>query len=476
MPRLLVQEAPAPTGQRLATPEAFGAGVGRAMQQTGQVAQALGEVMNQYAESQGRAQAIRYEQELEAEANRISLDPDIAGRGEKFEQAQRRLQERFRPKIGGRASFDQRSDFATRALRSKFDHQAAVDGINEARLNTDLEVTHKAIKMSEAADKEDIGASMLEIRESIQAAGLLYTPAEQTQKIQDAYGTALDVMSELKPVMALEVMKDFAPYLKPEVITVYREKALRNIREGVALENAERRERERLDKEAAKAQSDAAEDELFDLQIAGGLTLGAVAEVKDRLSPAAQRRWYDRAKGRGGDAAANPNTFMHLTDRAEAGDDIREDATLAAESGEITAAQRNALVKTSRDARFKPGRDAIRQALDPGAFRTDFDMGIKRTNAIVAFDEWVRENPGASYEESMGKANELIRIGAAQIKTGVTVKTADQVKTEMRELVKQRDAGLISPDQYRTNAKKLTERLREIEALEAATAAGGGAR
>lgn len=476
MPRLIVQDAATPVGQRFATPDSFGAGAGRAMQQTGQVAQALGEVMNQYAESQGRAQAIRYEQELEAEANRISLDPDIAGRGEKFEQAQRRLAERFRPKIGGRAAFDQRSDFATRAIRSGFDHRAATDGIKEARLNTDLEVQHSMMRMARAESTEDVGAAMLEAREALQSASLFYTPAEQTRKIQDAYGAGIRAMADTNPALALKVIDDFGPMLGPEVTAVYREEAMNNIRQRVAIENAERRERERLDKEAAKAQSDAAEDELFDLQIAGGLTLGAVAEVKDRLSPAAKRRWYDRAKGKGGDSAADPDTFMSLTDRAEAGDDIREDATIAAEAGKITAAQRNALVKTSRDARFKPGRDAIRQALDPGAFRTDFDMGIKRTNAIVAFDEWVRENPGASYEESMGKANELIRIGAAQIKTGVTVKTADQVKTEMRELVKQRDAGLISPDQYRTNAKKLTERLREIEALEAATAAGGGAR
>ncbi len=473
MPRLIVQDAPTPVGQRGATPEAFGAGVGRSMQQTGQVAQALGQVMNQYAESQGRAQAIRYEQELEAESNRISLDPDIAGRGEKFEQAQRRLQERFRPKIGGRVTFDQRSDFATRALRSKFDHQAAVDGINEARLNTDLEVQHSALRMAEAETTEEIGGYMLEMRKAIEDAGLYYTPAEQTKKIQDAFGMGIRAMVDKNPVLALKVIDDFGTMLGPEVMAVYREEAITNIRQRVAIENAERRESERLAKEAAKAASDQAEDELFDLQIAGGLTLGAVADAKDRLSPAAQRRWYDRAKGKGGDSAADPDRFMELTDRAEAGEDIKEDATEAAASGAITAVQRNALVKTSRDARFKPGRAEISRSLDPGVMSSDMDMRAKRANAITAYDEWVRENPGATYDEAMGKARELIRVGVARPKTGTSLTTVDDVMAEMEKLGAQR--ALLPPEVYLRKVKQLNDRRKEIEALEAIEA-GGGAR
>lgn len=474
MPRLIVQEAAQPVGQRLASPQTFGADVGRAMQETGQVTQALGAVMNQYAESQGRAASIRYQQELEAEANRISLDPDIGGRVSKFEEAQRKLQAQFRPKLGGRATYDQRAGFAAQEIRTNLAHRTALDGIAESRRNTDLEVTHTMLKMAQATSTEEVGARMLEAREAIEASGLLYTPTERTMKIQDAFGQGIRAMVDTNPALALKVIDDFGTMLKPEVMAVYREEAVTNIRQKVSLENAERLERERISEEAEKARSDAAEDELFDLQIAGGLTLGAVADAKDRLSPAAQRRWYDRAKGKGGDSAADPSTFMDLTDRADAGEDIREDATAAADAGKITAVQRNALVKTSRDARFKPARDAIKQALDPGAFRTDFDMGIKRTNAVVAYDEWVRDNPGANYDESMAKANELIRIGAATVKTGARVASAEDVKAEMRKLAEQR--ALIGEEAYRKKAQSLMDRLREIEALEAIESSGGGAR
>lgn len=471
MPRLIVQDAPAPVGQRPASPDSFGAGAGRAMQQTGQVAQALGEVMNQYAESQGRAQAIRYEQELEAEANRISLDPDIAGRGAKFEQAQRRLADRFRPKIGGRATFDQRSDFATRAIRSGFDHRTATDGIRESRLNTDLEVTASMMRMARAESTEDVGAAMLEAREALQSSSLFYTPAEQTRKIQDAYGAGIRAMADTNPVLALKVIDDFGPMLGPEVTAVYREEAIGNIRQRVAIENAERVESERLAKQAAKAASDQAEDELFDLQVSGGLTLGAVAEAKDRLSPVAQRRWYDRAKGKGGDGAADPDVFMSLTDRADAGEDIKKDATEAAAAGLITAVQRNALVKTSRDARFKPGRVEISRTLDPGILTSDMDMRAKRANAITAYDEWVKDNPTATYDEAMGKARELIRVGVARAVGGASLKTVDDVVAEMEKLDAQR--ALLPPDVYTQKIKRLNERRKEIEALDAIEAAGG---
>lgn len=475
MPRLLVQEAASPVGQRLASPDAFGAGVGRAAQQTGQVAQALGEVMNQYAESQGRASSIRYQQELEAEANRIALDPDIAGRPAKFEEAQRRLIGKHRPKIGGRMTYDQRSEFATQELRTDFTHRTALDGIKESRLNTDLEVQHSMMKMARAQSTEEVGRYMLEAREAIQASDLLYTPNEMTAKIQAAFGNGIRAMADVNPSLALKVIDDFGPMLGPEVTAVYREEAISNIRQGIAAENAAAREEDRLKTKAEKEASDAAEDELFELEIGGGLTVGAVAAAKDRLSPTAQRRWLDRAKGKGGDAAADPDTYMSLTDRAEAGEDIREDATLAASSGRITATQRNALLKTSRDQRFKPGRDAIKDALDPGATRTDFDMGTKRANALLEYDEWVKENPKATYEEATSKAHELIRVGSVRTKSSTSraYKSREEIIEEGKRVNAQRT--LIGEEAYRAKMKGLADALKEFEALEAAQNAGKGA-
>lgn len=230
MPKLQIIGPADPVNLPNASPESFGAGVGRAMQETGRVGQALGQVLQQVIDSKAKSAAVQYEQELSAAANEISLDPDITKRGEKFEAAQRSLQERYRPKLGNRGLYDSTVGLATMELRTKFDHKTMLDGIEESVRNTEMTVQHKALKAATAESEEEMLTLFQEIQNDLKAGELYLTPGQQDQMFQKSIGIAVRAMVDNDPQRALDVIDKFGTYLEPAAISVWKKEAALNLK------------------------------------------------------------------------------------------------------------------------------------------------------------------------------------------------------------------------------------------------------
>lgn len=481
MPRLQIIGPADPVNLPNASPESFGAGVGRAMQETGRVGQALGQVLQQVADSKAKSSAAAYERDLGAAADQILLDPDIESRGQKFDAVQRKLQEKYRPKLGARGTFDSAAGMATMELRTKFDHKTMIDGIDEARRNTEITIGHKALKAATAATDEEVGTLFQEIQNDLAEGGLYLTPAQQTQMLQGAMGQGLRAMTDTNPKRALEWIDRAGTLLPPEVIAVYREEALTNIRQSAALKRAQAKEDYDLRIRAEKEASAAAEERLMDLEQSGDLTLDAVRAERD-LSPTAYGRWKRLATGDKSGGGSKPEVYIDLSDRAAAGEDVVEDANTALTDGNISRTERDAIVKTSREGRFAEPRKSVLGALKTIEERRPSAVGVTGLG-LSQYDQWVADNRGATRSEADAKAAEIIgELRSYKNPAGKTPPLAgaansrpiDSTEAINAELKKARDdlrKGLIDSATFNRRMTELQEMQLELDAEQEAAKA-----
>lgn len=222
MPKLLVADPAQPAQLPTATPAAFGAGVGQAMDATGRVAQALGQVVNEYVETEARASAVRYSQELEAVSRTLSLDPDIPGRMEKFEAERQRLFDQYRPKWGGGATYDARAGLATTDLQGRFAHATMLDAIKQSQANNALEREHWASKAANADTEEEALSYLAQAKESLEAGSLYLSSAEKTVAEQETLAQTIGLATKTNPELADALMNRFGQALPPKVQTELR--------------------------------------------------------------------------------------------------------------------------------------------------------------------------------------------------------------------------------------------------------------
>lgn len=217
MPKLLVADPAQPAQLPTATPAAFGAGVGQAMDATGRVAQALGQVVTEYVETEARASAVRYSQELEAVSRTLSLDPDIPGRMEKFEAERQRLFDQYRPKWGGGATYDARAGLATTDLQGRFAHATMIDAIKQSQANNALEREHWASKAANADTEEEALSYLAQAKESLEAGSLYLSSAEKTVAEQETLAQTIGLATKTNPELADALMNRFGQALPPKV-------------------------------------------------------------------------------------------------------------------------------------------------------------------------------------------------------------------------------------------------------------------
>lgn len=477
MPRLLVADAPGVVAGPTASPDAFGASTARAMQQTGGVAQALGQVLSEYGESQSRAASVRYEQELAAEADRISLDPEIESRGAKFEAAQRKIYGKYRPGFGFRQTYDQRTEASTLSLKTRLDGQTMRDGIAEARRNTTLEVTHKMLSAAVSDSDEEAGALFNEAQLALADSSLYMTESERAVALQNSITTGIRAMADTNPKRALRFIDRLGTMVSPEALSVYRGEAMANIRQAAAAEASAADRERRLRIQAETDASKDAEERLLDLDRAGALTLEDV-KAERGLSPAAYARMKKLATGGGSGKSYNPDVYIELSDRAYAGEDVVEEANAALVNGDLDATKRDSIVRTSRNTRFKPARDLVSGALDPGAFTSDRKMREKRVLALQSFDDWARDNPDATYEDAQDRARTI--IGAAVVKLpklsfmGKRIESQADIDKMASDIDKQSANGLITAEDARARFIEL-DRISAELTHRASISDGGGA-
>lgn len=493
MPKLQIIGPADPVNLPTASPESFGAGIGRAMQETGRVGQALGQVLQQVADSKAKSSAAAYEQELGSVAEQISLDPDIEGRGRKFESAQRKLQEKYRPKLGNRGLYDSASGMATMELRSRFDHKTMLDGIDEARRNTEINIGHKAMKAATAESDEEVVTLFQEIQNDLNEGSLYLTPAQQTQMFQNSMGASIRAMADTNPKRALEWIGRVGTMLPPEVLAVYRSEAITNIKMSAAAAVAEEEAGRKAIERAEKDRSKAAGRELVALDAAGALTVGDVTSRirSGALSEEKGRLWLDRARNpsEGGSGGIDRDLYVKLSEAADRGDSVSDEVNDAYLSGKIGKTEHDALINRRGDVVFSEPRKAILGTLDPKNFGPNaarMGMPELRSDSLLAFDRWQRNNPDATIEQAEDKAQQLIKsaLGTGKqnknakslatiggLGSGKRIETQEDVDKVAKGLRDKLTAGIIKQDRYDDEMLKLDE---VAQSLDADSALGGG--
>lgn len=487
MPRLLLAEPQALAQMPSSNPNVYGAQIGAQMQETGRLTQALGQVLNEYADSQSRTAAIRYEQDLKAGADEISRDPDIAGRSQKLDDLANKLRSAYTPKLGNRNEYESRVGFATNDVRLSLMSKTKDDATAEIRLGAEQEATFRVQQAAATGDDQEIGIALVEAQNAFDDARLAYTPNQRMAAFQKVAGEGIRTLADTNPKIALKYIDQIGPMLGPEVQAVYREEAMTNIRQAAAAQVAEDDRLYKLNERAEKERSEQAETDLVQLDAAGSLTAGEVNRQiqSGALSPAAGRRWLAHVRkgpdGAGG-GSLDRDLYVRLSEAADRGESITDEVNQAYLDLKIGKPEHDALVGRRSDVVFKEPRKAILGALDPKAYGMQAEkmrMPELRADAVLAYDRWVRSNPDASIEQAEEKAQELIK---AKLSTGKRNKTAKSLaftsglgngkRIETQEdvdaaavgLRKKLESGGMKQDQYDAEMLKLDDLAQSIEA------------
>ena len=449
MPRLEVREEPRSPAQPTARPRDFGAGVGVAAQQLGGQIQALGQTLEASSRERARRRAVEYRTALQNEANSIALDPDLEGRGRKFQEAQQRLLEEFRPSAltGSPQDFDFAAGITGDQIGGDLSQQTARDSIDRGIADNDFRV-RELVDAAALADNQDDRALLvvegeLALAESLESG--LRTQRQHDVALQkfhrDVSGAVLRKFQNDNPAGGLDFVQSDEFLGTEEEREVWRGRMISEIRAGLRAEESEAIIAEKAQVQQAKLDEQAARKRLH-LILADRTRVLTVEDVlaEPSLSPEREQKYLGIAQAGGRirePSQPNPAIYLDLSRRARRGEDVVDEAYTAYENEQLPLVNSEAIAAMSRDARFGDAADRIDRALDPGLMGDPF-LQSKRDQALQVFDEWMRDHEGATREEAMKKADELIQ-------GGLTIMSPEQI-----EAANLRPFGAVLNDDGRT--------------------------
>lgn len=424
MPRLLIEEPQSVASMPRTNPAAYGAGVGQAMDTTGRLTQAFSQVVAEWSESESRSAAVRYEQDLKAGAQEIAADPDIEGRMGKFEALEQRLRSSYSPKLGSGRVYDDQTNLASNDIRTALMGKTAGDALKMAEVNLDQQLE---VKTDFAAEMDDLGARMahqLEGEEAIAnaAARGVIPPWKVDGKLREFRTGIRDslVMRKINanPAEAIRFLdSEFEGTVEER--EAFKEKALREGRLRAQNERAAANARRREEREAAKATSEAAQEDLIRLWGEDKLTAADVLARSgdlDNKSEMAMMRIAKGPKAKGRGRGSRPSR-LSLYEAGIDGDDVAETATQALSQGGVGPEDRAAAISASRQPQYAPARrhlvDFVKQADAMGPANAD--------KAIDQFEAWAAKNPEASAEDAEEKAHEIVLKHAKRTPKGTSL-------------------------------------------------------
>lgn len=173
------------------------------------------------------------------------------------------------------------------------------------------------------------------------------------------------------------------------------------------------RKRLRLEKETQKKTAKEAEDLLANDE----LTVQFLYDNRDNLS-VADYRYFMKATVGELDERISYETYADLDAKASNGIDIRASADKAMIDGTIDRPMRDAVLSTYEstisgsaiNAKFKTVKDRITRHFGSDELLKNIPRGAARkAEAIFTFDDWVRSNPDATYEQAVKKSNEILQ-------------------------------------------------------------------
>lgn len=235
-----------------------------------------------------------------------------------------------------------------------------------------------------------------------------------------------------------------------------------------------------LDADAMRARAQASDDALkniLDLASRGPVALAHVQAQRDTMNAADYRAAL--AATRTNPLGDDPATIADLQDEvgtAPPGEFMRK-ATLALEGGRLTPDTFRTMTNQNRSAQetgaagpgYRQAREYVGGSLNPGEFTADYGGREMRANALSEIDRYARENPDASAEDLLAKAQEIVAryrvIGAEQIPITVgrpygftgSVQAVNQEELDA--------AGARIDEAYRSGRLSDSELIREMDRL-----------
>ena len=359
MPRLFVAEPQPLARMPQSNPNVYGAQIGAEMEHTGRLTQALGQVLNEYADSQSRAAAVHYEQDLKAAAIEISRDPDIAGRGDKFDVIQKQIFDARTPKLGNRNEYEARAGLATNDVRNYLIEKTHNDATTEMRANNDLELDHYATKAANAGSMEESISYLRQAEESAGSAGLYRTPSEIEAKAQETLTHTIGLAALKNPALASSLYDSLGHMLTPEA--------------QVSLGKV-------ISTEGVESDAQAVADKAVD-------TLGGGASITSLLSYA-----RENSSGAVRTGAENRLRMMYTASEQARGDRQRDKAQQAFATVEAVAAlgvDNPKLIAIQRDLlRKNITYDPDIDASTASAILTHFDNALERKPEVTDPNKW----------------------------------------------------------------------------------------
>jgi hypothetical protein len=433
-----VRQAPAPEAyQRInATPEAFGAGAGQALQQGGRQLDRAADTLADFAAAQQKARqaadlananagATKALAELEFEFER---DTDYRTAPQRYTAKAAEIRKQHMDTISDptvRRMFDvdftkleTAKSIVVRRMAFKRETDAEV-----ARLDINMDSYAEALANAKTLQERDIifGMARAEIAGKAQAG---YITAEDAGKRERGFFSRVEEVHVRRAIMENpeQVARDLADPKKyrgleekdrQRLLELADRKADMNLRTRLAAE-------ERSDRHARRALEDrerATSKDAWALHADGRLSREWIDQNRANLDAHDYKALLEASRGRGA-KHDDPGMLADLYDRMDR-EDVRADAARAMRSGlikpdtfeTIVTKNRSLLADDQPASPYRSARERIKSSLDPGFMSgaAEQPMRVNQQNGLQEFDLWVRSNPNATSQEIRDEADAVVK-------------------------------------------------------------------
>lgn len=426
MPSLIQRNAAGPVGTPRANPDDFGAGQARGMRQVGRTVDRTAQVLNAAMDQRARLAATQYQAEAQNLARELMSDPgNLAERPALFEKQRKRLRSRYAKGPISAQTFDQQVGVIDERLGGILEHETRREGIvqGQAALADTLDALsdERAQAFGDASLEAQIDRKAQAALDSGLDSGLIddNLARDNLNRYNGRHRrSVIEMLVREDPKSAAELLTQPTPGLDE-----FQRQALltRSLNAYAAELKAQRMAEEDAAKaleEAEEEAAEAAEIDLLEKDAAGTLTIFDVTSVATLIESERGRLWLDRARdgGGGGGSGVNAAVYVKLDERARQGLDIRRDAREAYLRGELNKGAYDDLLNDDQRSRFGDARKHLSISLDVSnaTFNSNTTRAIaqqRQALALRSFDSYRLNNPGATREEAMGVAEQLVKQG-----------------------------------------------------------------